>query len=131
MGCQKKIVETIINNNADYVICLRNNQGKLYEQIEKHFIQVDELGKRIPPNRYKTYTTKIPDMEKQRKECMICITTVWFYVKDGKGSNRSYASNLIEKKMLQEKRLVKLVLYLPISTRDSKNSPCYKDTLVD
>lgn len=113
MGCQKKIVETIINNNADYVICLRNNQGKLYEQIEKHFIQMDELGKRIPPNRYKTYTTKIPDMEKQRKECMICITTVWFYVKDGKGSNRSYASNPYRKENATRKETSKTSIISP------------------
>lgn len=58
MGCQKKIVETIVKNNADYVICLKNNQGKLYEQVERHFAQMDELGEKIPATRRETYITE-------------------------------------------------------------------------
>lgn len=58
MGCQKKIVETIIKNDADYVICLKRNQEKLYELVESHFNQVDESGKRIPPTRREVYTTE-------------------------------------------------------------------------
>lgn len=58
MGCQKKIVETIIKNNADYIICLKTNQGKLYEWVENQFTQMDDPKKRVPPTRRQTYTTE-------------------------------------------------------------------------
>ncbi len=35
MGCQKKIVEQIIDQKGDYVIGLKGNQGKLLEEVTK------------------------------------------------------------------------------------------------
>jgi predicted transposase YbfD/YdcC len=37
MGCQKSIAETIVNQNADYVLMVKDNQEELKEQIEKVF----------------------------------------------------------------------------------------------
>jgi len=37
MGCQKKIVEKIIENEADYVIAVKENQKELSEQVKKMF----------------------------------------------------------------------------------------------
>lgn len=37
IGCQKEIVKLITQQNADYVITLKKNQGNLYEQVEKLF----------------------------------------------------------------------------------------------
>ncbi len=37
MGCQKKIVQNIIDKDADYLITLKKNQGGLYERVEKLF----------------------------------------------------------------------------------------------
>lgn len=37
MGCQKKIAETIVEKNADYVFSLKGNQGTLHESIEMYF----------------------------------------------------------------------------------------------
>ncbi len=39
MGCQKKIIKQIIDQDADYVIALKKNQGGLYERVEKLFDQ--------------------------------------------------------------------------------------------
>ena len=39
MGCQKKIIKQIIDQDADYVIALKKNQGGLYERVEKLFEQ--------------------------------------------------------------------------------------------
>jgi predicted transposase YbfD/YdcC len=36
MGCQKAIADTIISNGADYVLAVKENQPKLYEQISSH-----------------------------------------------------------------------------------------------
>lgn len=37
MGCQKKIVEKIIEKKADYLISLKGNQGALHEQVQHAF----------------------------------------------------------------------------------------------
>lgn len=37
MGCQRKIVEKIVEKEADYVIALKKNQGNLYDEVEQIF----------------------------------------------------------------------------------------------
>ncbi|MHC5763735.1 ISAs1 family transposase [Nostoc sp.] len=37
IGCQKEIVKLITQQNADYVITLKKNQGHLYDEVEKLF----------------------------------------------------------------------------------------------
>jgi predicted transposase YbfD/YdcC len=39
IGCQKAIVEKIIDKNADYIIALKKNQGGLYQQIDSYMEQ--------------------------------------------------------------------------------------------
>ena len=39
IGCQKKIIKQITNQDSDYVIALKKNQGGLYERVEKLFEQ--------------------------------------------------------------------------------------------
>ena len=39
IGCQKKITKQIINQDGDYVIALKKNQGGLYERVEQLFEQ--------------------------------------------------------------------------------------------
>lgn len=39
MGCQKKIVKSIIEGNGDYIIALKKNQGKLYQDVAQLFIE--------------------------------------------------------------------------------------------
>ena len=39
MGCQKATVSQIVDQGADYVITVKANQGKLYEQVEVLFKQ--------------------------------------------------------------------------------------------
>jgi len=37
MGCQKKIANQIVEQNADYLIALKNNQSGLYQRVEELF----------------------------------------------------------------------------------------------
>lgn len=37
MGTQTEIAKTIIKNKADYVLCLKRNQGSFYERVEEVF----------------------------------------------------------------------------------------------
>ena len=39
IGCQKKIIKQIIDQDGDYVIALKKNQGGLYERVEQLFKQ--------------------------------------------------------------------------------------------
>jgi predicted transposase YbfD/YdcC len=39
-GCYKVITEKIVEKKADYVICLKGNQGKLHDEAENFFAQV-------------------------------------------------------------------------------------------
>lgn len=43
MGCQTKIAQKIVNSEADYVLALKKNQGKLYEIVEALFDGPDEV----------------------------------------------------------------------------------------
>src|SRR5680860_490028 len=37
MGCQKKIAQQIVQQNGDYVLSLKGNQGKLHEDVATYF----------------------------------------------------------------------------------------------
>jgi hypothetical protein len=42
MGCQREIVKTIVEKDADYVIAVKQNQPTLYEQVKQLFKQAIE-----------------------------------------------------------------------------------------
>ena len=44
MGCQKKIVEKIVEKEADYVISLKGNQSKLHDEVYEFFQQSHETN---------------------------------------------------------------------------------------
>lgn len=44
IGCQKKIVKQICSQGGDYIIALKKNQGKLYEQTEEYFNKAEQVN---------------------------------------------------------------------------------------
>lgn len=55
MGCQKEIATQIISKQADYVLALKGNQGKLYQQVSDWFEQARQQEFRdIEHSYYKT-----------------------------------------------------------------------------
>jgi predicted transposase YbfD/YdcC len=44
MGCQKKIVKSIIGRGADYVIGLKGNQGTLHQEVVEFFAAAANVG---------------------------------------------------------------------------------------
>jgi len=48
MGCQTDIVEKIVDREADYVLGLKENQGHLYEDVERLFADLED-------SQYKAY----------------------------------------------------------------------------
>ena len=49
MGCQTEIAEKIIDREAEYVLALKENQGNLYEDVERLFADLED-------SQYKAYT---------------------------------------------------------------------------
>ena len=46
MGCQKKIVDLLVQKQADYVIAVKENQGHLYQSIQQLFQQAFAVAMR-------------------------------------------------------------------------------------
>lgn len=54
MGCQKEIAETIVDGGADYVLAVKENQGRLYQDLQELFDYAREIdfqgGTWLPPH---------------------------------------------------------------------------------
>jgi len=44
MGCQKEIARQIVKQGADYVLALKENQGRLFEDVEGFFEHAERIG---------------------------------------------------------------------------------------
>lgn len=61
IGCQKEIVKLITQQNADYVITLKKNQGNLYNEVEKLFKLGISTG--FQELQHSTYQTEEMELE--------------------------------------------------------------------
>lgn len=52
MGCQKEIVAAIRAGEADYVLTVKENQPHLYEDLQKHFLEVMDEAESISRRQY-------------------------------------------------------------------------------
>jgi predicted transposase YbfD/YdcC len=51
MGCQKDIASTIIDQQADYVLALKGNQGQLYNDVQEWFTWAKQSNfQAMPPS---------------------------------------------------------------------------------
>ena len=44
MGCQREIVKQIVEQEADYVISLKGNQGNLHKAVEEYFVWAEKIN---------------------------------------------------------------------------------------
>lgn len=74
IGCQHDIVKTIVDNGADFVICVKENQKKLYRELVSWFDSIDEKEairhSPLPEARYQTYMAE--EEGHGRREKRIC-----------------------------------------------------------
>ena len=115
IGCQHKIVETIVKNKADFVICVKSNQKNLHDTIKRLFDEVDFEGYcisghgHIPPVRYQvSYTEECGHGRKERKYCQVYNNRVVDKMLGWKGVNSvvcvtNIKTYLKEKKTVEEK----------------------------
>jgi predicted transposase YbfD/YdcC len=52
MGCQKDIAQAIVDAQADYVLAVKKNQGRLYEDLQDLFAGAAEVAFREVPHDY-------------------------------------------------------------------------------
>ncbi len=52
IGCQKEIAQTIVDQEADYILEVKENQGHLYEDIADAFAGAEEVAFREVPHSY-------------------------------------------------------------------------------
>ncbi len=58
MGCQKDIAQGILDGGADYVLALKENQGRLYQDVRDLFEGAEECGFEGAPHDYATTLNK-------------------------------------------------------------------------
>ena len=58
MGCQKEIAQTILDRGADYLLAVKENQGRLYEDIRDLFEGAEEADYEGVPYNYATTLNK-------------------------------------------------------------------------
>jgi predicted transposase YbfD/YdcC len=55
MGCQREIARQIVEQEADYVLTLKENQGRLYEDVSSFFEHAEKIEfRRVESDHYKT-----------------------------------------------------------------------------
>jgi predicted transposase YbfD/YdcC len=55
MGCQREIARQIIERGADYVLALKENQGRMYEDVSSFFEHAEKIGfRRVESDHFKT-----------------------------------------------------------------------------
>ena len=68
MGCQKEIAQGILEREADYLLAVKKNQGRLYEDLRDLFEVAEEAGFDGVPHDYATTLNK-GHGRIERREC--------------------------------------------------------------
>lgn len=78
IACQHDIVKVLLKSKADYLICVKRNQKRLYDKIKSWFEEIDAQGNalnghgHIPPTRYQSsYTEECSHGRKERRLCQV------------------------------------------------------------
>ncbi len=77
MGCQRQIAEKIITQEADYVLSLKGNQGKLHEEVTEYFAWAEKINfKDLEYDYCRTLEKDHGRIEERR--CWVTEDTDWF-----------------------------------------------------
>ena len=77
MGCQRQIAEKIITQEADYVLSLKGNQGKLHEEVTEYFAWAEKINfKDLEYDYCRTLEKDHGRIEERR--CWVTQDTDWF-----------------------------------------------------
>ena len=70
MGCQKEIAQGIVEQGADYVLAVKENQGRLYDDVRDLFEGAEEFGYEWVPYDHAATLNK-GHGQVERRECWV------------------------------------------------------------
>jgi len=116
MGCQKKIAEKIIDSDADYVLAVKKNNEKLYEDLELFSQQVAQ-GSSNSIDYYETFTSE--HGRKDTRKYWITSDIGWLQGKDKWKGLQSIGMTITES-TTKEKTTSDLRFYISSLPADAK-----------
>lgn len=89
MGCQREIAEQIISQEADYVLSLKGNQGRLHKEVAEYFAWAERINfKDVEYDYCRTLEKDHGRIEERR--CWVTEDTDWFTEKAEWAGLRSF-----------------------------------------
>jgi predicted transposase YbfD/YdcC len=67
MGCQKAIAQTIVEQNADYVLAVKGNQGQLYQDVADWFAHAQQVAFQGLSSSFAETTSKVSGRVEKRR----------------------------------------------------------------
>ncbi len=136
IGCQHKIVVTIVKKKADFVICVKSNEKNLHDMIKSWLDRVDfeensiEGHKHIHPIRYHvSYTEECGHGRKERRYCLVYNNGVLDKILGWKGVNSVACATNIKTDLKEKNSEGKTLLYNISAIRFGQNHAGDEDTL--
>lgn len=84
MGCQREIAHQIVQQQADYILAVKDNQPKLHERVQHLFAYAQAHKFRHVPHTYHGTSCKDHGREEKR-QCWAIGVEEWRYCLDGEG----------------------------------------------
>ena len=118
MGCQKSIVADIVAGGGDYVIAVKGNQGKLHQQITRHFNHFFDMqhNKNVCVN-------KTDEMSRGRHEIRHCLATSdidWLEGKDNWNGLKTIIA-VESRRTVKDEESIEKRYYISSLAADSEN----------
>ena len=105
MGCQKEIAEQIIEQEGDYVFCLKGNHGTLHQEVADYFGWADKINfKELDYDYCETLEKDHGRIEKRR--CWVTEDIGWLAQKEEWEGLRSIIMVEAEREVIGDKRTV-------------------------
>jgi len=84
MGCQKKIAQQIVDQGGDYVLALKQNQGKLHERTQLLFAHAETHDGELQTVRDQVVTSEKGHGRIEKRTCQVVEVDGWGFYLDEK-----------------------------------------------
>jgi predicted transposase YbfD/YdcC len=121
MGCQTEIAAQIIEQEADYVLSLKGNQGTLYEEVEEYFAWAEKID--FKDLEYDYCATLEKDHGRlEGRRCWVTEDTEWFTEKAEWTGLRSFIMVEAEREVVGQAATVERRYFISSLPADAKQS---------
>jgi predicted transposase YbfD/YdcC len=121
MGCQTEIAAQVIEQEADYVLSLKGNQGTLYEEVEEYFAWAEKIE--FKDLEYDYCATLEKDHGRiEGRRCWVTEDTDWFTGKAEWAGLRSFIMVEAEREVVGQAATVERRYFISSLPADAKQS---------